>query len=362
MLDWKRLSTLPDDELGKLDIIRVNMACAVDIPGTEHFDVEGCVRKVDWFAKQVRAYTEPRLVFFEKDPVSYHQSEAYFRVLAMVTHLERDLGIHYNAIKSSPTSELAPDDCFVQGALLGDGGICGTLPLVNIAVGRRLGYPLKLVLAHNKREHVGHAFARWDEPLERFNVDSAGRGLKRETDEFYLSGQFAMSRQEAAACGFLKSLTPRQELANFLASRAHCLQRAGQRNRSMEAMICAHGIWPEALAIANWLRIEFTKWKKELDVRTPHGFPRVEPGEKVHKRFPAGTLERVAATMTYLEVTENLLNTPDLERRFWGPLRRGHYPKPRPLVARVNTDATGYSVGLEMGSDEGPFSYYTATT
>ena len=46
------------------------------------------------------------------------------------------------------------------------------MPILYIAIGRRLGYPLKLVHAH------GHDFVRWDEPGgERFNIDATSPGF-----------------------------------------------------------------------------------------------------------------------------------------------------------------------------------------
>jgi hypothetical protein len=191
----------------------------------------------------------------------------------MVTVLERDLGVRYNPAKRSDDVPLETADVFIHGAVLGDGGICGTLPLVNIAVGRRLGYPLKMVLAHSKKRGIGHVFSRWDAPpCDRFNIESAGRGLSCEPDEYYLSGDFAMSKAEANACGLLKSLTPREELADFLGARALCWDDCGNRPKALEAMVFAHGLWPENAMMRNWIRREMTRWKQELDERKPRGF------------------------------------------------------------------------------------------
>jgi hypothetical protein len=45
---------------------------------------------------------------------------------------------------------------FLHGLTQGRGGTCLSMPVAYVAVGRRLGYPLKLVTAK------GHLFARWE--------------------------------------------------------------------------------------------------------------------------------------------------------------------------------------------------------
>ena len=48
---------------------------------------------------------------------------------------------------------------FIHGIIDGPGGTCASMPVLYVAVGRRLGYPLKLVEAR------GHLLLRWDDPL-----------------------------------------------------------------------------------------------------------------------------------------------------------------------------------------------------
>jgi len=49
-------------------------------------------------------------------------------------------------------------DLFLHGMVGSDnGGTCVSMPVLYVAVGRRLGYPMRLVLAK------AHVFARWDD-------------------------------------------------------------------------------------------------------------------------------------------------------------------------------------------------------
>jgi uncharacterized protein YeaO (DUF488 family) len=58
---------------------------------------------------------------------------------------------------------------------------------------------------------------------DRFNFDGAGKGFSIDPDEFYLSWPRNSTPEQVEVCDWLKSLTPEQELARFLANRAHIL-------------------------------------------------------------------------------------------------------------------------------------------
>jgi hypothetical protein len=100
MLDWRQLASLPEEALGALDVAEVNLACAAGLPGAEDIDHERCLRTLDHWAECVRRYTEHYLPKFRADPAKYRNSEAYYRCLALVTVLQRDLGVRYNPAKA----------------------------------------------------------------------------------------------------------------------------------------------------------------------------------------------------------------------------------------------------------------------
>ena len=72
-------------------------------------------------------------------------------------------------------------DLFLHGLVNGTGGTCVSMPVLYVAVGRRLGYPLKLVTT------AEHTFLRWEnaDSGERFNIEGTCRGYGRETDEHF---------------------------------------------------------------------------------------------------------------------------------------------------------------------------------
>jgi hypothetical protein len=100
-------------------------------------------------------------------------TQARFRVVSMITHLQRDLGVRYRPALVANPDAMIPADSFLHGIIQGDGGSCGNLPILYAAVGRRLGYPIKLVTTRS------HLFARWDARPhdECFNIEAAGQGV-----------------------------------------------------------------------------------------------------------------------------------------------------------------------------------------
>jgi hypothetical protein len=103
------------------------------------------------------------------------------------------------------------------------------LPVLYAAVGRRLGYPLKLVTTK------AHLFLRWEDGKERFNLEATGRGMNRYDDDHFKRWPFPVSEDEIRTEGYLKSLTAAEELAVFLSLRGHCLKESG---RLQEAATC----------------------------------------------------------------------------------------------------------------------------
>jgi len=112
------------------------------------------------------------------------------------------------------------------------------MPVLYVAVGRRLGYPLKLVLAK------AHVFCRWDDGAERFNIEGAGSGFSSHPDTHYHKWPKPLSPAEIKQGYYLKSLSSAQELAVFLEARGHCLLDNGRAVDAQVAYAHAHRLAP----------------------------------------------------------------------------------------------------------------------
>jgi hypothetical protein len=144
-------------------------------------------------------------------------------MIALVTVLQKGAGVGYNPDRiDDPWEDQDSRDDFIHGILDGPGGTCASMPVLVVAVGRRLGYPLKLVPGH------GHLFARWEEPGgERFNVECSGEGFNNHPDEYYRTWPRSCPEGLFPRTKFLKSMTPREEVAAAWMKRGHVWRAHG---------------------------------------------------------------------------------------------------------------------------------------
>lgn len=228
------------------EIALINLACAEALSGGDKLNKQEAQAILDCWASKVKSETEKYHHKFQQNPASFNNSEAYFKVLTMITVLQQDCGVRYNpshtASSSSPESNDAffanASDLFLNG-ILGPRrlGTCASMPVLYVAIGRRLGYPLKLVTTK------GHLFARWEDGQERLNIEATNEGLNCFPDEYYRHWPFDLSQAESQSGRYLRSLTPQEELALFLQTRGMCLKAAG---RFAEAKVA----WEKARELA----------------------------------------------------------------------------------------------------------------
>jgi hypothetical protein len=348
VLHWKQLALLSDEQLGKLDIAETNLACAIDLPGELALDVPGCRARLDDFAERVRQETEALLPRFHRQPGDYEGSEAYFRILVMITVLQRDLGVRYNPIRIPEDVPLEVEDVFIHGVLQGEGGTCASMPVVYVAVGRRLGYPLKLVEAIGR---AGHLFARWDEPGgERFNIEGTNRGLSCHPDNYYRTGYFEPTGKMERKCCLLRSMTPQEELACFLKQRAGCWKEAGNDREAAESFGYAFGVAPHNWGLEACFGRTLLEWEARLRRLKPPGYPKVLFRWPAARRLPDGVPLDMERAMLGLRATEEILTDPTREQDWWGPMRRGRGPGLRPERVDVSFARQGCKVKFHFGS------------
>jgi len=241
------LLALPNEELGQVDIARMNLLCARELPGSEDLNVENAMGTLDRMAARVREETERHWYRFQRNPGEYEDSAGFFRMLMLAVVLGEDFGVEYVAGKRGTAAQAYQGDGFFADSrdvflhgLTGSkpAGTCSSLPVLQVAVGRRLGYPLKLVTTK------GHLFVRWEGKGERFNVETTGRGVNRYSDEYYLRWPMEVSEMEVQEQGYLRTLEPAGELAVFLSIRGMCWLERGQYAEAGESFRAAAMLAP----------------------------------------------------------------------------------------------------------------------
>ena len=135
------LADLPEAELAEFDIARLNMLCAAGLPGTEGIDPDACIRTLDGWTEYIRRNVEGWWPDFLRSPREGEDSPGKFRMMAIATLLQRQLGVHYNLRFNEGEYEGRDSrNLVLHGPLAGHGGTCVTLPVRYAAIARRLGY------------------------------------------------------------------------------------------------------------------------------------------------------------------------------------------------------------------------------
>lgn len=238
---------MPHEQLARMDVAQLNMLCAEGLPGCEQVGISNTLSLLDNWAARVKSETTRHAYRFERSPAEFENSRGFYKLLMLGVVLAEDYRVHYRTDRQvSPNLATMNDgffadarDVFLPG-LLGESraGTCSSMPVLYVAIGRRLGYPLKLVTTK------GHLFVRWDGEAERFNLEVTGNGLNRFSDDYYRHWPFEVSNGEVAAEGYLKSLTPAEELAVFLSIRAMCLRETSRVNEAADAFAAAAKLAP----------------------------------------------------------------------------------------------------------------------
>ena len=250
------LLVLRPAEITQLPLTHLNLLCASGLWATNEPDLKGCQASLEAWAGHIRSETARHRYRFEKNPAEFENSEGLFRMLMLCVVLAEDYGVHYDVERRSGPEATRADDRFFADpstvflhGLLGPErkGTCSSLPVLYVALGRQLGYPLKLVTTR------GHLFVRWEGEGERFNVEATAQGLSRFSDDYYRHWPFEISPEEEAAEGYLKSLAPPEELAAFLSIRGMCLREEGRLSEAVDSFAAATKLAPGCRSYATML-------------------------------------------------------------------------------------------------------------
>lgn len=232
-----------------ISILRIedwNLLCAEGLPRAASIDRVKIRKWIENAAYTVDFETRRHWYRFERSPETYHNSPGFFRCYFLLQVLQEDFRVRYNPARVRDPSFQdpkchAPDfsdsrDLFIHGIIDGEGGTCASMPVLYVAVARRLGYPLRLVEAR------GHLFFRWDDPVgvhsgspESVNIEGAGHGISSFPDDYYRSWPEPWSPAEHAAGCYLKSLGPTEEIAAFLSTRGECLECIGELTGAIQS-------------------------------------------------------------------------------------------------------------------------------
>lgn len=241
------------------DIGFLNLVTAPGLPPDQRGRiVSDGLKTLDSWASAVAEQTWKNHHHYLDNPGEF-KNEIEWRLAMMCTVLGQDFKVRYDPSLTSTEQQNAsnekffsnPESVFLTGCL-GESriGTCASLPVLYVAIGRRIGYPMHLVAAR------GHLFARWDDGKgTRVNLEAANAGgFTSHPDSHYRAWPGLITPQMEKTGGYLQNLTLEQTLAVFMSTRAACLQSAGKTADAISAAAAAFRLAPNLGGIAETLK------------------------------------------------------------------------------------------------------------
>jgi hypothetical protein len=226
----------------RYDVAQVNLACAAGLPGSEGIDLLACLATLTVWAEGVDRYTRDAIWEYRRQPERYQHHEGFFRFSALVTFLKhpRSLGIRYQRAAIGSFHFADSRDDLLHGLLTRREGTCTSLPVLFVALGRRLGYPLHLAIAKQ------HVLCQWVERNgSRVNLEGSNEaGAAMLPDEHYHAWPRPLTPDDLASGRYLRPLTRSEEFALFLETRGHCLADNGRFPEAAKAYAQARDVAP----------------------------------------------------------------------------------------------------------------------
>jgi hypothetical protein len=249
------LAALPDSQLDRMDPLIMDLIVARGIPGLESLDIAKYTTTVDAWAKRIddaNRASEP----FSKDEPTYRVSREFWMAGGMCVMLAGPaFGIRYTTDNLTAGK---PEQQFVHGLIDNKLGTCATMPVLYMAIGHRLGWPIHAVVSRD------HMWARWDDGRPggtRFNLEatnaksSEGVGsFSSLTDREYADWLHTPSPAITSGSDFT-SLTARQALGVFLQGRAGYWSEHGNGNKAVTDLELAVRCFPANVDIVRFLSL-----------------------------------------------------------------------------------------------------------
>jgi regulator of sirC expression with transglutaminase-like and TPR domain len=243
----EQLIAMPPAELAKVDIALMNLRCAEGLRGAEKLNIKEALAEIDEMAHAVKYHTDRYWYKFNSRREDFNNSEPFFRMMMLATVLQEDFGIRYDpALKVGfrpPEDDHFFDDSrnvLLNGLTERKMGSCASLPVLYVAVGRRLGYPLKLVPTSS------HLYLRWEDSRTRLNVEATSEGFVSHPDNEYWHWPQPVSPREAEKYEYFKTFSASDDLACFLSARAEVLMANDDYEDSLKYHELAENVSPHS--------------------------------------------------------------------------------------------------------------------
>ena len=188
-----------------------------------------------------------------------------------------------------------------------------SLPVLYTAVGRHLGYPLKLVSSWGPK--ANHLFCRWDDPAGEALTWKPMKPGSTVLPTTITANMVNTRPREDWPLSCLPN--SREEVAGFLMQRAHGWLDVRNRRNAVDAFALAAGMCPDNMACLTTLKMDYNWWLDEVLPLTPPHFPEIRI--RIHRRrYPEGLPFDMEAKILGVEAMEAEVKDPGLVFRWAG--------------------------------------------
>jgi len=263
-LTIESLAELSHESVEEIDVALLNLIAANGLPGAKELDFNAILDTLDEWAEKVKVEIWRHI--YRHDPrtlgppteYSYGNSIARFFCWYLLQVLQEDCGVCYHPDRKFDPDFCEPEDVFIHGMIVegGQGGTCASMPVVYVAVGRRMGLPLYHVSTR------GHLFFRWDDPIgttinwerqgfnlwippDRFNVEGSGEGIGYRSDAHYIQWPELWTEVDFNHGRYLRSQSAAEDMADFLMQRSECYYELGNWEECLKAIYYARKFSPD---------------------------------------------------------------------------------------------------------------------
>jgi len=277
-----QLMALSDAELEEVDVVEMNIAVAREIPGLEKLDYGHYRRFVDGWTEQFRRWLpDAERGGFYPTPDKYKNDINFFRLGMLAQFLDQSIGVAYveeqrqaqiEARKTGRKAEIAYTDSghlLLHGLIDTKRGTCGTMPVLHVAIGRRLGWPVSLACTGS------HFVCRYDDGKVIYNIEATdtGRGGFAEgSDQDYVEKE-GISQKAIAVGSDLRRLTASEMLGVFIAARARHFNDTGRSDLAARDYVLAFTQMPNNRKVYIALVGHLVETGERLFAPNEHGHP-----------------------------------------------------------------------------------------
>ena len=252
------LTRLADNQLARVDPLRMNLLVAQGIPALAHLDIARYQQLADQWAAEVERGLPEAERQFHQTPGDWKHDLAFFRLGLLCWYLDEVLDIHYREDQRDlkAVAYTDPGDLFLNGVMDTRRGTCANMPTLHVALGWRLGWPVSLACAGS------HLLCRYDDGQRRHNIEATNNGrsgFHSHPDDYYQ--QRYHIPDEAIRCGSdLTALRPRQLLGLFIGLQARHWQDVGRVEASGRDYCLAVELFPQSHLLRRKAR-ETASWR-----------------------------------------------------------------------------------------------------